>query len=57
MIVEIECPRCHGEGWAMKKWLFQNRVHVTDGDCEECNGCGFVAVDQNEEIEDWMRDE
>jgi DnaJ-class molecular chaperone len=56
MIVETECPRCHGEGWTMKKWLFQNRVHVTDSDCETCNGTGCIAVDQEDEIEDWMRD-
>lgn len=54
MIVEVECPRCHGEGWTLQKWTFQGRVHRTDGDCEHCNGTGYIAVDQNDEIEDWM---
>lgn len=56
MIVETECPRCHGEGWTMQVWHFQNRKHMTDGDCEMCAGCGFIALDQNDEIEDWMTD-
>jgi len=25
--------------------------------CEHCNGHGAVAVDAEDEVEDWMRDE
>lgn len=57
MFQEIECPRCGGEGWTMQRWTFQERTHVTDGDCEYCNGHGYIAVDCADEIEDWMHDE
>lgn len=54
MIIEIECPRCGGEGWLLQRWTFQERTHITDGDCEHCNGTGCIAVDAEDEIEDWM---
>ena len=56
MIVDIECPRCRGEGWLLQRAprLGPGLYEVT---CEHCNGHGAVAVDAEDEIEDWMRDE
>lgn len=56
MIVDIECPRCRGEGWFLQRAprLGPGLYEVT---CERCNGHGAVAVDAEDEVEDWMRDE
>ena len=56
MIVDIECPRCRGEGWLLQRAprLGPGLYEVT---CEHCNGHGAVAVDAEDEVEDWMRDE
>ena len=55
MIVDIECPRCRGEGWLLQRAprLGPGLYEVT---CEHCNGHGAVAVDAEDEVEDWMRD-
>lgn len=44
MIVDIECPRCRGEGWLLQRAprLGPGLYEVT---CEHCNGHGVVAVD------------
>lgn len=56
MIVEVECPRCRGEGWLLRREprLGRGLYEVT---CEHCNGHGTIAVDAEDEIEDWMRDD
>jgi len=57
MIVDIECPRCRGEGWIMKRAvLIGTRAGLYDMDCPDCNGTGAIAVDAEDEVEDWMED-
>lgn len=53
MIVDIECPRCRGEGWLLQRAprLGPGLYEVT---CEHCNGHGAVAVDAEDEV-DWGR--
>lgn len=57
MIVDIECPRCRGEGWLLRRHCLNGRVGLHEITCEKCNGHGAIAVDAEDEIEDWMRDE
>ena len=49
MIVDIECPRCRGEGWLLQRAprLGPGLYEVT---CEHCNGHGAVAVDAEDEV-------
>lgn len=56
MIVDIECPRCRGEGWLLRRHcLIGDELHEIT--CPKCNGHGAIAVDAEDEIEDWMNDE
>ena len=57
MIVDIECPRCRGEGWTMVRRAAHGLHGLFDEDCPECGGNGSVAVEADDEIEDWMHDE
>ena len=56
MIVDIECPRCRGEGWLLHRapLLGRGLYEVT---CEQCNGHGAVEHDVEDEIEDWMHED
>lgn len=55
MIIDVECPRCRGEGWLLQRAprLGTGLYEVT---CPICEGHGAIAVDQEDEIEDWMDD-
>ncbi len=57
MIVDVECPRCRGEGWIMIRRAAHGLHGLFDEDCPECHGNGAVAREAEEEIEDWMYDE
>ena len=54
--IRIKCPRCRGAGWLLQRAPSLGRG-LYEIDCERCNGHGAVAVDAEEEVEDWMRDE
>ena len=54
MIVDVECPRCHGEGWIMVRCAAHGLHGLFEQDCPECCGNGAVARDVGDEIEDWM---
>lgn len=54
MIMDVECPKCRGDGWIpVRRVLTPNSpVQVFEEDCPDCNGSGVIEVDLNDEIED-----
>lgn len=56
MIVDVECERCRGEGWLLQRNLSLG-PGLYETTCPKCAGHGAYAVDEEDEIEDWMRDE
>lgn len=54
MIVDVECRNCGGGGRQHSPG--RNGDPMDNGvDCERCGGTGVEQVDQEDEIEDWMR--
>jgi DnaJ-class molecular chaperone len=52
VLMDQECPRCHGEGkvWA-SRWG-GNDPDVWAVKCEVCDGTGVIEVDISEDMED-----
>lgn len=55
MVIDIECPRCHGTGMATAENALPNdRPYTVTVKCSGCEGYGVVEHDLNDDIEDWM---
>lgn len=57
MIIDIECPRCRGQGWIAVRRAAHGLFGLFEEDCPECGGTGAVSCNIEDEIEDWMRDD
>tara|TARA_B100000378_G_scaffold24922_1_gene19038 strand:+ start:2604 stop:2879 length:276 start_codon:yes stop_codon:yes gene_type:complete len=54
-VPDVECPRCHGNGWLPRRWAFNSRVQLTEEDCPDCAGHGWRPM-TDEEIDDAAAD-
>lgn len=45
MIIDVECPRCHGAGEIEVSWQAAKQ-------CPKCGGSGVVEHDLNEDCDD-----
>lgn len=47
-VPDVECKRCDGNSWLLKRWAFNSRVQLTEEDCPECCGHGWRPMTQDE---------
>jgi hypothetical protein len=53
MIVDTECPNCHGGGLQHSPGC-NGDPHDAGVACEVCKGAGVVEYHPEDEVEDWM---